>query len=278
MSEITNVSAENQLVTYFEEINIGVITALQSELNAIIRLADSYETIVSSRTYYKLKFTTQCKSFQIIGHTLDQMGIASMAIASMDLINSFPLKYLALIGIAAGSDSKSQNLGDIVVPTAVYNYESGKYHEVKSKIPFFPAKLTFSCDYKSYQIDTEIIQKIRACNNQEFLDEIQNGWHTKQKQKLSIHFGDFACGSAVIASAKKTKEIEKQISRKYQGLDMESYALAAISHIKTKKEPKLFVLKSITDFADKSKGDNAHEYASYTSACFFKKVCELVLS
>ena len=277
MSEIINIHTDEQLTSHFTDINIGVITALQSELDALINLADGHEKISYSRTYHKLKFITPTKTFYVIGHSLDQMGIAAMAVASMELINYFPLKYLALIGIAAGAESKTQNLGDILIPTSVYNYESGKYFEESQFLSFLPNKVVFKCDFKSYDIDTDIIQKIRVCNEENVIDQIQNQWPIKQKNKLKIHFGNFACGSAVIASDIKIKEIEKQIARKYIGLDMESFALAAISRIKTKNDPKLFVVKSITDFADKAKGDSAHEYASYTAAKYFLVICEKVI-
>lgn len=276
-SEIISIHTDEQLISHFSEINIGVITALQSELDALIKLATIHEKIVYSRTYHKLKFVTPTKTFYVIGHTLDQMGIAAMAVASMELINIFSLKYLALLGIAAGSDSKSQNLGDILVPTAVYNYESGKYYEVERFYGILPNKVVFNSDFKSYDIDTDIIQKIRACATPEILDLLQKTWSIKQKNKLKIHFGNFACGSAVIASEIKIKEIEKSITRKYIGLDMETFAAAAISRIKIRQEPKLFIIKSITDFADKQKSDSLHDYASFTASMFFLAVCEKVL-
>lgn len=276
-SEIISIQTDDQLTSHFSEINIGVITALQSELDALIKLATTHEKIVYNRTYHKLKFVTPTKTFYVVGHTLDQMGIAAMAVASMELINIFSLKYLALLGIAAGSDSNSQHLGNILVPTAVYNYESGKYFEEQRMFGLIPNKVVFKSDFKSYDIDTDIIQKIRACDTPAIVDAIQNDWPIKQKNKLKVHFGNFACGSAVIASEIKIKEIEKSIARKYIGLDMETFASAAISRIKTKPEPKLFVIKSITDFADKQKSDTAHEYASFTASKFFLAVCEKVL-
>jgi hypothetical protein len=53
-----------------------------------------------------------------------------MAITLMEMLYHFPrLKYIALIGIAAGSDSTAQQFGDLLIPTNVYNYEMGKYVE-----------------------------------------------------------------------------------------------------------------------------------------------------
>lgn len=280
MSNIICTDTNEQLLSYFTDIDIGVVTALQSELDALIKLAVKHETIVGKkRTYYKLYFNINGKDFIVIAHTLDRMGISSMSITLMEILYGFPqLKFLCLVGIAAGSDSKKQNFGDILIPTKVYNYESGKYYEIQKDDKTENNELVFNSDYSSFDIDADILQKISAVTNDEkILDSILNGWNEVKKYKLKAHSGNFACGSAVIASIKKVKQIEAAISRKYIGIDMETFALASVNQLKHNVNPKMFIIKAITDFADSDKDDSEHEFASYTSAKIFLEVCSHVL-
>lgn len=116
-----------------------------------------------NRTYHKLYFNTNNKEFVVIAHTLNRMGISSMSITLMEILYAFPhLKYLGLIGIAAGSDSEKQNFGDILIPTKVYNYESGKYIEIKIDENPENNKVEFQSDYISFDVDADICQKITA--------------------------------------------------------------------------------------------------------------------
>ena len=110
MGNIICTNSDEQLLSYFNDIYLGVVTALQSELNALIKIATKHETIVGpNRTYHKLYFNTNNKEFVVIAHTLNRMGISSMSITLMEILYAFPhLKYLGLIGIAAGSDSENQ--------------------------------------------------------------------------------------------------------------------------------------------------------------------------
>lgn len=279
MIGILKINDDAQLISVLEDIEIGVVTALQSELDALIRLADKNERISCSRTYHKLTFNHSGKKFAVIAYSLGHMGIASMAISLMEMINTFKkLKYLSLIGIAAGSNSKEQDYGDLLIPETIYNYESGKYSESKNRIPFLKNKIEFVSDKKSHDIDVEIIQKIKAVTADEsILEEIQRSWPLEKSSKLKPHYGNFACGSSVIASKLKINEISDSISRKYIGLDMETFALAAINQLRVGREPKLFIIKSITDFADTQKDDSEHEYAKYTAAKFFIAVCGEIL-
>jgi nucleoside phosphorylase len=270
---IVTADSNEKLFSYFTDIHIGVVTALQVELDALIGFATHHETIVGpKRTYHKLVFTFNGKEFTVIAHTLGRMGIATMSITLMEILYNFPqLKYVALIGIAAGSDSGSQNFGDVLIPEKVYNYESGKYVEEDDNV-------TFKSDYNSFDIDTAILQKISAVSsNKEIIATIQSNWRAKKDYKLKVHTGNFACGSAVIASRKKIEEIEKAVSRKYIGIDMETYALAIVNRLKHNEYPKMFIIKSISDFADSDKNDSEHEFASFVAAAFFLETCSLVL-
>ncbi|HTA27545.1 MAG TPA: hypothetical protein VK809_07150 [Bacteroidia bacterium] len=274
---IIRATSNEQLILHFTDIEIGVVTALQSELDVLKKAAVRHESIVGKkRTYDKLYFEINGREFAIIAHTLNRMGISSMSITLMEILHFFPqLKYIGLIGIAAGSSSKNQNKGDILIPTTVYNYEMGKYTE---SLKGESIEVSFESDYKSFPIDEDVLQKITTVtNNENILNAILQSWDGPKSNQLKVHVGDFACGSSVIASKTKVKQIEDAISRKYIGLDMESYALAAVNQLKHNENIKMFIIKSITDFADSTKDDSDHDFASYIAAKVFLEVCSLVL-
>ena len=82
---------------------------------------------------------------------------------------------------------------------------------------------------------------------------------------------------SLIVSGGNNASIEDAISRKYIGIDMETFALASVNQLKHNHNPKMFIIKAITDFADSDKDDSEHEFASYTAAKVFLEVCSLVL-
>ncbi|MEI6348740.1 MAG: hypothetical protein WCP69_12405 [Bacteroidota bacterium] len=273
MSKLTNIVDKKELSLHFDGNKIGVVTALQSELDALIRLAkNDHEIVTPSRVYHKLTFQENGTEFTVIGHSLNKMGMTSMTITLMEMLSDFSLEYLALIGIAAGSDSENQDFGDLLIPTKIFNYESGKYTQDKEE------KIIFTSDKDSHDVDTDIIQQLSViANNQNILDSIQNAWHEKKGYKLKAHVDNFACGSSVVASKCRVAEIEKDIARKYIGIDMETYAIVAVNQLKAKVEPKMFAIKAITDFADSDKDNTAHSYASFTASKFFLEFCSRIL-
>ena len=281
MGNIICTNTDEQQFSYFNDIYLGVVTALQSELDALIKISIKHETIVGpNRTYNKLYFDTNGKEFIVIAHTLNRMGISSMSITLMEILYAFPhLKYLGLIGIAAGSNSEKQNFGDILIPAKVYNYESGKYFEIKTDENPENNIMKFQSDYISFDIDADILQKITAVTNEKkILNSILESWSVSKPYILQAHIGNFACGSAVIASKKKVIQIEEAISRKYIGIDMETFALTSVNQLKQSDKTKMFIIKAISDFADSDKDDTEQEYAAITSAKLFLEVCSLILT
>jgi hypothetical protein len=60
-------NSNEQLVSYFTDVDIGVVTALQTELNALFNLATNHETFVGqNRTYHKLCFSINGKDFAVM--------------------------------------------------------------------------------------------------------------------------------------------------------------------------------------------------------------------
>ena len=64
MSKLTNIVDRKELSLHFDTNKIGVVTALQSELDALIKLSKNDHKIVTpSRVYHKLTFDINGKEF-----------------------------------------------------------------------------------------------------------------------------------------------------------------------------------------------------------------------
>jgi len=271
-------SPEN-LNAYFSGLKICVVTALKEELDSLMRYCCKPHEIVihKNRVYYKLTFSKKGKEFSVIAHTLNQMGISSMSINLTEIINVFSgLRYVGVIGIAAGANKESQKKGDILIPTAVFNYEMGKYIEIPDENNPEISRVIFESDYESHHIDSSIQQKISIITNEAFLKEIMGEWIRQYKQ-IGCHEGNLACGSAVIASEKKVKEIRGNVARKCIGIDMESFAVSNLNQLKSNREIEFFIIKAISDFAGVDKNDDDRVFANDMAVKVFIEFCTILL-
>ena len=197
-----------------------------------------------------------------------EMGMAAASNLTSKIIRYFQPKYIIMIGIAAGIGDG--NYGDIIVPSIIWNYSSGKYIEKKEGdekigIEFIP-------DAFSVEADVDSVELLKLGDYQSVLDAIQEKFqhdnYIKYDSKLDIIVGPFACGSAVVANKRIVDEIIKVHSRKTIGLDMESYGMVYAAKHCNGIKPRTLCFKSISDFADREKDDKYQLYAAYTSANF----------
>ncbi len=193
------------------------------------------------------------------------MGMASATTLSTKMIEHFKPKYLIMVGIAAGI-GKDKNLGDIIIPSEVWNYSSGKYVESKNGQE---AMLSFLPDPVSIPLETTI-REIVAQDFKERLFKIKSEADGAPDNDLKVVIGPMACGAAVVANKDIVEELIKKHHRKTVGLDMESYGIffAAKNAVVTGTIP--ICVKSICDFADVDKDDSAQKYAAFTSTLFVK--------
>ena len=248
--------------------DVVLITAVKVETDAVKKLSNNWKQIKvpnDPNIYFKTHFD---KELIVIHAQQSEMGMTAAATLTTKMIYNFSPKYVIMPGIAAGV-GKSNNFGDILIPTEIWNYSSGKYiKKENSKHDFSPNPYTIGLD-----ID------INELLNQDFRDQlyqIKNAYSEQINNDLNIVRGPMACGSAVVANDKVVDELIKKHQRKTIGLDMESYGMFyAATH--TRKNCLPICIKSICDFADNNKSDSYQEYAAYTSASFIKYCIEKVL-
>lgn len=263
-----NIKYEKSVDSFSDVIkcDVALICTVKNELEALENLfkdTDSQRINFErdSTDYYLVDLKSRNKKINLVYAQQKEMGMAAASTLSLNLIHHFQPEYLIMVGIAAGIGSEN-NLGDIIVATEVWNYSSGKYATGDSgEIVFYP-------DPKYISLDSKIESILKRDYTQQLFN-IKNAWRNQKiNNDLNLISGPLACGTAVIGNYKIVDQMIKQHSRKTVGLDMESYGMFFATNYGIDKRTIPICLKSISDFADETKGDEFQKYASYTSCEF----------
>ena len=243
----------------------AIITALNSpEFDAVKQAFADYSLINvegDNSTYYEVKL---CNGEKLLLATDDKMGMVAMAQFTEKVIQTFRPRNICMTGIAAGVEGEI-NLGDIMVASESWNYESGKIVEGG----FLP-------DYSSISIKQELCSKINKITEMPMkLFGIKQGFPGESpKHDLAMKIGPVASGSAVVSDP-EVLEKPKSMTRKLLGLEMEIYGMYfACVNTSTPKPENFLAVKSVCDFANARKNDNYQTYAAYTSVVFLKLIIE----
>jgi nucleoside phosphorylase len=245
---------------------ICVIAALSTpELKALLNIKSwnwsDYEVPDDPTNYYQgvLK-----NGKDIYAAASPRMGLPAAAVLASKMINKFRPKYLVMIGIAAGIESKVKK-GDIIVADPGWDYGSGKITiDSEGASVFEPSPHQLNLD-PIIKKQFEKIEKDHIA-----LSSIYNEWPAqKPDTQLKVHIGPFASGASVIADPSVTIKLKDQ-HRKILGFDMESYGVMTSGHDSDEPKPKVIVIKSVCDYGDIHKDDEFQAYASYTSVALLK--------
>lgn len=253
-----------------EQIDYAIITTVPVETEAVRALSNEWQKIVfenDPHSYYVTEFERNGKLKRVVNVQSSDMGMVAASISTMNLNYHFKPKYIFITGIAAGIGEHC--FGDIIVPSEVWNYSCGKYIDKEGELSFLP-------EPKVIPLDVKISDLVRQ-DYTEVLNEIHDAWPINNevdlaisKSKLSLYSSPLASGTAVVANFQLVKDMIISHSRKTEGIDMEAYGVFAAARSLCDNKPISICVKSISDFADKEKGDGYQPYASYTSACFTK--------
>ncbi len=116
-----------------EHTDIVVVCALKKEVKPVLSLLEDIhdETETSGIGYITTKGD---KKLKVIAITKEQMGMAEAATLTTQMIEKYNPQFVVMTGIAAGVDPASQKPLDILMPTYVHNWQSGKYKVSNSGI------------------------------------------------------------------------------------------------------------------------------------------------
>ena len=171
-----------------------------------------------------------------------------------------------MTGITAGIRGKV-NMGDAVVAEYVWDYGAGK--EIADG-----EEAIHRNTIEQIAIEPQIANMVRRLSaNSTTLAEIKNQFKgAKPDFTLQLHLGPVATGAAVIANSDKVKSIQNNQIRDVIAIEMEIYGVYYAARWAVSPKPHYIAIKSICDFADETKTDDYHYYASHTSAKIFERL------
>lgn len=256
--------------------DVLLVTAVPVETAAVLNMDCKWSTFTlpgDSTIYRRTTIQVNDGVCNIVHSQLPEMGMTASAAHTTKAVLHLKPKFVIMTGIAAGLE-KDANIGDIIVATDVWNYNSGKYIE-KSDGDSVAAELL--PDSKHINMDRATKDKLLATDFNRQLIQIKNSFQgDAPSSPLKVFYGPMACGSAVVAS-KDVIDLVKSQARKVAGLDMESYGVYLACRDVCYPSVDAIVIKSISDFADRKKDDSRQDYAAYTSTSFAMCLIQNVL-
>lgn len=242
--------------------DVGIIAALQVELDAILSFMPDNTRVTfeqsDNRTYYRGEVkTSNGKKLQVVTTLLPSMGNVSSALAASDLIRLWGPSKVFVVGIAGGTRSTEQSLGDILVADKIVHYEPQKIrpdgpelrHRILEADPLlYDRALNLQTDdwWKNIPVDV--------------LPDASFDYSPK------VHFGPLASGEKVIADIATIQGLQRHIA-KLVGVEMESAGVASAA-FGAAKHIGFLTVRAISDFADKKKDDRWRKGAAYSAAAW----------
>lgn len=254
--------------------DVAVVCALADpELTSLLRLSWQWRTVrydYDSTIYHMGAARGRCGALRIVGAAALRKGMPTTAALAGKMIAEFHPRYLAMIGIAAGTP-KHTRLGDVLVADPSWDAGSGKWTLENGQIVFQQAP-------NQLPLHNSVREAVRLlCRDTASLSTIRSEWPgAKPAHELRVILGPLASNAAVIADGVSLDAVARQ-HREVIGLEMEAYGVFAAGEVACEPRPIVFALKSVVDFGDPEKGDEVREYAAYTSAAVLRVLLERYL-
>lgn len=247
--------------------DLAIFVALEDvELDSIRALDGHWQEVAvahDNSRYFEGYFSNGDSYVSVVVVAAPKMGMPTAAAISSKLIYTYRPRYLAITGICAGVKGKVE-IGDILVADPCFDWGSGKWvkNPVSGDLRFRPAPYP-------WRLDDGIRSKIKALSESEkVIEEIRYAFGTAAPRVApSVKIEAMASGGSVLQAAKLMDDVLDQ-HKNLVGVEMESYAVFTAAAYAPEPRPVCFSIKSVCDFGDESKTDNAHKYAAHTSAHF----------
>lgn len=247
--------------------DLGIVVALNDgELSSILGLDANWKLVEVAHDpsdYYGGTFSQDNRSLSVVAVAAPIMGMPAAAVTATKLIHTFRPRYLAITGICAGVRGKTE-LGDVLIADPCFDWGSGKWKSDPDtqKLEFLQAPYqwrldpTIQASAKALASDKTLLTKIRAAFD-----------GNKPSSPPHVLIDAMASGASVLQASTLMKEVKAQ-HKNLIGIEMESYAVFTAASYSADPRPTCVSIKSVCDFGDETKSDEAHSYAAHTSANF----------
>jgi nucleoside phosphorylase/CheY-like chemotaxis protein len=238
--------------------DICVLNALRvPELDAVIAtwpLQLDAEKLINRNIVYRsgAMLLNGVKKRVVCAH-LSQMGPIASAHAATVLLEAFRPRVMLMTGICGGF-ADHVSIGDVVVAEKSWDWQAGKWTE--------EGALATALDQRDGS--AELIAQARGV--EATLEELYQAYVGKRPDAPpKLAFGPIVTGSSVVASLDIQKVFRNQ-HRKMVGVDMECYGLYYAAENHAGAPVHVLCIKSVSDLADRAKGDDFQRYCSHMSA------------
>jgi nucleoside phosphorylase len=247
-------------------IEVGIVCALQEELDAILNLDLDWKIVdilYDHSRYYRASIKLEDSLIELVAVASPKMGMSPSAVVSQKLISHFRPKMLVMTGICAGIRDKT-DIGDILIADPCFEWGGGKW------VSDDAGKLTLKTAPYPWRIHDSIREAILDVKSEpKLLGDIYSSYIGKRPENIpKVIIEAMASGSSVLQSSEMLSEIVKQ-HKNLVGVEMESYSVFTAAEYSESPQPLCVTLKSVCDFGDETKADGYHQYACHTSAQFF---------
>lgn len=260
----------NNVVHRNYDYDIAVICALPEELESIKKSLQEVEQCIvpyDNDIYYHGFYEIEGIKRKVVISSANQMGMVAATSLTTKMIANFIPKYVVMTGIAGGTKHDKMNFGDIIVATSAWDYRAGK--DISSD-----EGTQHLNTINQISIDAKLINYCRQlANDKSALQKIEDefSYGNKPDTHLKLLLGPVVSGASVVTDPQIVQDVLTNQDRNVLAIEMEIYGVYYAAQWAIEPRPKYFLaLKSISDFANPNKGDDFHQYASYTSAKAFE--------
>jgi formylglycine-generating enzyme required for sulfatase activity/nucleoside phosphorylase/energy-coupling factor transporter ATP-binding protein EcfA2 len=291
--------------------DVGIIVALPKECAAmkamVVVEATLPPTTDDPNYYYLAKLETRSgATYRVVIAQCPKMGNSGAAMVAKDLIRTFRVKHIIMVGIAAGvpnirDPDKHVRLGDIVVShgQGIVQYDMVKRQPdgsltLRSTLPppsrvFIGAvdaleteRLTGLAPWEDYiaahtnfaQRPSNDTDKLLVCYGRKKLRwkhvPHPNGGEVRKTPRL--HYGLIGSGNCLIKDSRERDRLASSLG--IIAIEMEGAGIADAAWNQTEVSDYL-VVRGICDYADRGKGDMWQTYAALAAAAYTRALLEL---
>lgn len=177
----------------------------------------------------------------------EQMGLVDAAIHATQAVIKENPTFLLMSGVCGGREG-SVNRYDVIIPTEVHDYATGKFKNGQLETKGY--KVAMDKDLATFlrRSTDKIIQNMRVLIDPNRKDLLS--------RDFKIIIDEFACGPWVVKTdGFLTEHLVGEVSKNIVGLEMESYSVLRSGELMQAHGKYSIVAKSVMDFTNEQKND-----------------------
>ncbi len=239
-------------------VDFVIVTALEEELDAVLRQLPSYWKLPPSAADVRVYFGADLPvtfsdgtagAYSAVVVTLLNMGRFEAATAVGDAVRRWRPRYVVLVGIAGGFSEEDVALGDLLISDQVVDYELQKITEEGPKVR-----------YRVHAADPRLLGAAQSYQGDGWYERVSAPRPADGRPRRVI--GPIATGDKVVAFGKLLDRYQAHWP-KLIGVEMEAGG-AASACFQAAQAPGIFMIRSVSDLADADKdSDEVRRWRAY---------------